>query len=95
MKEQTILEIVIDVLSGLFLVSITRDRNISKKEAKKIISNPAANLTDDLGIDSLGRMELILDLEDAFGEEIPDQEIANFRTVWDIANFFEPKTYHA
>ena len=36
-----------------------------------------ATLTDDLGADSLDAVELMMALEEAFGEGIPDEELEN------------------
>lgn len=40
-----------------------------------------ADLTIDLGLDSLDTVELILDIEKAFNLTIPDEEVQNIRTV--------------
>ena len=48
-----------------------------------------ASLTEDLEADSL---ELNMALEDAFGVSIPDEELANMKTVGDIFNYL---TAHA
>lgn len=41
-------------------------------------------LDDDLGYDSLGVMEVVVDLEEEFGIEIADEQIENWRTVGDV-----------
>jgi long-chain acyl-CoA synthetase len=43
-----------------------------------------ADLTLDLGIDSLGRVELAVMLEEEFGCSVSDEEMANLRTVSDL-----------
>lgn len=48
-------------------------------ERSKIVDN--ANLLNDLGVDSLGVFELIINLEDEFGIEIQDKELLNFTNV--------------
>jgi len=53
---------------------------------------PGALLKEDLEIDSLGRVELALALEDAFGLILPDEELENIATVGDIVSLVEPKT---
>ena len=50
---------------------------------------PEALLTEDLGADSLDSVELNMALEDALGIAIPDEEIANLKTVQDIVNYIE------
>ena len=51
-----------------------------------------ASLTEDLEADSLDAVELNMALEDAFGVSIPDEELANMKTVGDIFNYL---TAHA
>ena len=46
-----------------------------------------ASLTEDLEADSLDAVELNMALEDACGVSIPDEELANLRTVGDIYNY--------
>ncbi len=46
-----------------------------------------ASLTEDLEADSLDAVELNMALEDAFGVSIPDEELANLKTVGDIFNY--------
>ena len=53
-------------------------------EADRI--HPDARLVEDLGIDSLDRIELVFELEAAFGVEIPDQEVAQVQTVGEIVS---------
>ena len=50
---------------------------------------PDARLVEDLGIDSLDRIELVFELESEFGIEIPDQEIAQVQTVGDVVRRLE------
>lgn len=47
---------------------------------------PDARLAEDLEIDSLDRIELVFELESAFGIEITDQSIAQVQTVQDIVS---------
>lgn len=48
-----------------------------------------ASLSDDLGADSLDAVELNMALEEAFDISIPDEELANFKTVNDIVTYIE------
>ncbi|MBP3568055.1 MAG: acyl carrier protein [Lachnospiraceae bacterium] len=48
-----------------------------------------ATLSDDLGADSLDAVELNMALEEAFDISIPDEELANFKTVQDIVTYIE------
>ena len=47
------------------------------------------SLTDDLGADSLGVLELVMDLETAFGIDIPDARMEDVKTVADVVALVE------
>ena len=69
------------------------------EELKKIIVDtlgceedkvtPEATLMTDLEADSLDIVELHMALEDATGIKIPDEEVANLKTVNDIMKYVE------
>ncbi len=48
-----------------------------------------ANLFEDLGADSLDAVELNLALEEKLGVSIPDEEMANIKTVADVVSYVE------
>ncbi len=48
-----------------------------------------ANITDDLGADSLDIVDLVMSLEEEFDCEIPDEEVENIKTVGDIVKHIE------
>lgn len=48
---------------------------------------PAANLTDDLGADSLDQVELVMALEEEFNITISDDDADKIVTVQDAINF--------
>jgi acyl carrier protein len=50
---------------------------------------PAASFVDDLGADSLDRVELIMALEEAFDLEIPDDQAEQIKTVQDAVDYIE------
>jgi len=52
---------------------------------------PTANLGTDLEIDSLGRVELALAIEDSFGFYLPDEELEKITTVNDVVSLIETK----
>lgn len=58
-------------------------------DADKI--TPQADLSDDLGLDSLDTVELTLALEEQFGIEIPDTELEDIATVQDALELIEKK----
>ncbi|MED2737259.1 acyl carrier protein [Bacillus toyonensis] len=44
---------------------------------------------EDLGADSLDTVEFIMELEDEFGVEVPDEEAEKLTTVGDVVTFLE------
>jgi acyl carrier protein len=53
----------------------------------------SASFVDDLGADSLDRVELVMAFEEAFDIEIPDEDAENIRTVQDAIDYIakQPK----
>ena len=50
---------------------------------------PEAKFIEDLGADSLDTVELVMVLEEEFGNEIPDEEAEKLVTVGDVITFIE------
>lgn len=50
---------------------------------------PDAHFINDLGADSLGTVELIMSLEEAFDLDIPDDQAEQIRTVGDALVYIE------
>lgn len=48
-----------------------------------------ANITDDLGADSLDAVELIMAIEDEFEVKVSDEVAQSFKTVGQIVKFIE------
>ncbi|WP_411844053.1 acyl carrier protein [Salinicoccus sp. HZC-1] len=48
-----------------------------------------ASFKDDLGADSLDIAELVMELEDEFEMEIPDEEAEKINTVGDALNYID------
>jgi acyl carrier protein len=51
--------------------------------------SPDKSFTDDLDVDSLSMVEIALAAEEKFGVKIPDDELANLRTVGDAVSYIE------
>ncbi len=49
------------------------------------------NLKDDLDADSLDLAEVVINLEDVFEIEIPEEDYPKFKTVKDIVDFIDSK----
>ncbi|QGU96666.1 acyl carrier protein [Clostridium bovifaecis] len=50
-----------------------------------------ANFQDDLGIDSLDIFEVVMELEDEFDVQIPNEDLENLKTVEDLVKYIESK----
>ena len=49
----------------------------------------STSFNDDLDADSIDLVEFILQLEDEFGSEIPDEEAEKIKTVGDAVSYIE------
>lgn len=47
------------------------------------------SLMEDLEADSLDAVEIVMNIEDEFGIEIPDEEAENFKEISDIVDYLE------
>ena len=50
---------------------------------------PEAKFIEDLSADSLDTVELVMALEDTFGQEIPDEEAEKLQSVGDVIKYIE------
>ena len=50
---------------------------------------PDAKFIEDLGADSLDTGELVMALEEEFGQEIPDEEAEKLQSVGDVIKYIE------
>ena len=50
------------------------------------------SFVDDLDIDSLSMVEIAVQAEDKFGVKIPDDELANLKTVGDAVDYITKNT---
>jgi acyl carrier protein len=48
---------------------------------------PDKSFVDDLDIDSLSMVEIAVQVEDRFGVKVPDDELANLKTVGDAVDY--------
>jgi len=53
---------------------------------------PEASFIDDLGADSLDIVELVMELEEEYGIEIPDEDAEKIKTVQDAIDYIKEKT---
>jgi acyl carrier protein len=53
--------------------------------------NRSASFTADLGADSLDTVELIMALEEEFGQEVPETDAEKLQTVGDVVDYIEKR----
>ena len=64
---------------------------IQEHEGADFSISPELSLKDELGVDSVDLMEFIIDLEDTFAIEIPDEQIDHFKNISDIVIYIHGK----
>ena len=52
---------------------------------------PEASFIDDLGADSLDQVELVMDFEDKFEIDIPDEDAEKMRTVGEAISYLKER----
>jgi acyl carrier protein len=52
---------------------------------------PEASFQDDLGADSLDLVELVMQIEEEFGIEIPDDDVEKIQTIQDAIAYVEER----
>jgi acyl carrier protein len=52
---------------------------------------PEASITDDLGADSLDRVELVMAIEQEFNIEISDEDAEKIETIQDAVNYVQKR----
>jgi acyl carrier protein len=52
----------------------------------------SASFTEDLGADSLDVVELVMAFEEEFNMDIPDDDVAELKTVTDVVNYIKSKS---
>ena len=57
--------------------------------ADPAVITPDARLMEDIGIDSLGFYEILIEADTCFGIRIPEETLLQFRTVGDIQTHLE------
>ena len=75
------------------------DQKTIEQRVKEIIVNqlnvneeqitPTASFLDDLGADSLDVVELVMQFEEAFDIQIPDEDAEKIKTVQDAITYIE------
>ncbi len=70
-----------------------RVREIIAEQLVRDVSEvtPDKTFIDDLGADSLDIVEMVMEMEEEFEIEIPDEDAEKIRTVQDAINYIEKK----
>ncbi len=76
MAEEDIAEKVVSIVSNQL--------DVEKEKVK-----PEASFINDLGADSLDIVELVMELEDQFGMQIPDEHAEKIRTVGEAIEYIK------
>ncbi|KEH99355.1 acyl carrier protein [Clostridium novyi A str. 4552] len=50
-----------------------------------------SDFQDDLGVDSLDIFEIVMEIEDEFDLEIPNEDIENVKTVGDLVKYIDSR----
>ncbi|KGN03180.1 acyl carrier protein [Clostridium novyi A str. 4570] len=50
-----------------------------------------SDFQDDLGVDSLDIFEIVMEIEDEFDLEIPNEDIENVKTVEDLVKYIDSR----
>ena len=66
-----------------------KDIIVDKLGAEEGKITKTASFMDDLGADSLDTVELIMEMEEEFGIEIPDEEAEKLATVGDAVKYID------
>ncbi|MBF1700291.1 MAG: acyl carrier protein [Streptococcus sanguinis] len=64
---------------------------IQEHDSRKLHITPELSLKEELGVDSVDLMEFIINLEEAFDIEIPDEDMDNFKTISDVVAYIHEK----
>ena len=69
------------------IAKTVRDIIVEKLGVNQSEVTEEASFVDDLGADSLDTVELVMDFEEKFSLEIPDEDAEKIATVQDVMNY--------
>lgn len=64
---------------------------VDQLDVEEDVVTMEASINDDLGADSLDVADIVMSLEEEFDVEVPDDVLANVKTVGDIVKYIEEK----
>ncbi len=77
------------MLTATEIVEKVHDVLAEELKVKPEELQPDKRIAEDLGADSLQRVELVMKLEEVFGVKIPDDEAAQLVTVQDTIDYLQ------
>ena len=73
------------------VMAVLRDKAVEMLEVEAEAVQEDKSFVDDLKVDSLSLVEYTMDLEDAFGIELPEEELTDVKTIGAFADVIEKK----
>lgn len=73
------------------IAKIVKDIIVEKLGVNPSQIKEESSFVEDLGADSLDTVELVMDFEEKFGLEIPDEDAEKIKTVKDAIDYIEKK----
>lgn len=62
---------------------------IDQMDVDEDVVTMEASIADDLGADSLDLADIVMSIEEEFDIEVPDDQLANIKTVGDVVRYIE------
>ncbi len=73
------------------VLAVLRDKAVEMLEVEADQVQEEKSFVDDLKVDSLSLVEYTMDLEDAFGIELPEEELTDVKTIGAFVDVIEKK----
>ena len=73
------------------IMQVLRDKSVEMLEVEADQVQEDKSFVDDLKVDSLSLVEYTMDLEDAFGIELPEEELVDVTTIGAFVDVIEAK----
>jgi acyl carrier protein len=73
------------------VLEVLRDKAVEMLEVEADQVQEDKSFVDDLKVDSLSLVEYTMDLEDAFGIELPEEELTEVKTIGAFVDVIETK----
>lgn len=73
------------------VLQVLRDKAVEMLEVEADQVQEDKSFVDDLEVDSLSLVEYTMDLEDAFGIELPEEELVDVKTIGAFVDVIEAK----